>query len=70
VTAERLLVLDAQLSGIAGDMLVGALLDLGASPDVLRKALEAVGAPPFEVHEVSRGALRAKHFDVHLDEPD
>ena len=65
MTAERLLVLDAQLSGIAGDMLVGALLDLGADFAALETALGTVGASSVSVEEVTRGAIRARHFHVH-----
>jgi uncharacterized protein (TIGR00299 family) protein len=68
VTAERLLVLDAQLSGIAGDMLVGALLDLGADFSALETALAGVGVSQVSVEEVTRGAIRARHFHVHEHE--
>ena len=70
MTAERLLVLDAQLSGIAGDMLVGALLDLGADFAALETALGAVGVSSVSVEEVTRGVIRARHFHVHVAEHD
>ncbi len=61
----RLVYLDP-FSGIAGDMLVGALLDLGASFDAVRAGLSRLDVEPYElrVGEVSRGALRATKFDV------
>ena len=68
MTVERLLVLDAQLSGIAGDMLVGALLDLGADFATLETALASVGVSHVSVEEVTRGAIRARHFHVHEHE--
>ncbi len=65
MTAERLLVLDAQLSGIAGDMLVGALLDLGADFAALERALASVGVSHVSVEDVTRSSIRARHFHVH-----
>ena len=67
MSAERLLVLDAQLSGIAGDMLVAALLDLGADFTALEKALASVGVSRISVEEVTRSTIRAKHFHLPAD---
>lgn len=56
-------------TGIAGDMLVAALLDLGADEAGLHAALASLPADGFEV-KVSRvmaGALAACDFDVVLD---
>ncbi|MBN1336011.1 MAG: nickel pincer cofactor biosynthesis protein LarC [Deltaproteobacteria bacterium] len=60
---ERLIFLDIQ-AGCSGDMLVGALLDLGAPLDDVRRALEGLG--PIQVAEetVQRGALAARRFVV------
>ncbi|MDO4806992.1 MAG: nickel pincer cofactor biosynthesis protein LarC [Coriobacteriales bacterium] len=55
--------------GISGDMLVGALLDLGADEKGLRKALQGLQLEGYHV-EVSRklaGALDACDFDVVMD---
>lgn len=38
----RLLLFDPS-SGASGDMIMASLLDLGADPDAVRKAVEAVG---------------------------
>ena len=40
-------------SGISGDMTVAALLDLGASEDVLRHALESLQVPGYTL-QISR----------------
>ncbi len=56
-------------SGIAGDMLVGALIDLGAPFDAVRDGLERlhVGGFRVETRTVRRGAIAATKFDVVLD---
>lgn len=56
-------------SGAAGDMLVGALLDLGAPLAGLREDLSRLGVPGFEVDAERkwRGGLAGTHFVVRLD---
>lgn len=56
--------------GIAGDMMVGALLDLGASEERLRAVLGGLPVNGFEtrVTRVERNGLAACDFDVILDE--
>jgi|LAHS01.1.fsa_nt_gb uncharacterized protein (TIGR00299 family) protein len=56
-------------SGISGDMVVGALLDLGASEKGMREALSSLGLGGFEVRVSRRtcGAVDACDFDVELD---
>jgi pyridinium-3,5-bisthiocarboxylic acid mononucleotide nickel chelatase len=53
-------------AGIAGDMIVGALIDAGASFDIVREAVLSTGIKGIElsVEEVSRKGLRATHFRV------
>lgn len=57
-------------SGISGDMTVAALLDLGADE---KKLLAALGSLPLsgyriEITEVRKSGIRAKDFNVILDE--
>lgn len=57
-------------SGVSGDMLVGALLDLGASESGLRDALSSMGLEGYEIR-ISRklaGVLDGCDFDVVVDE--
>ncbi len=57
-------------TGIAGDMLVAALLDLGADESGLRDALASLPVDGFEIKITRKmaGALAACDFDVVLDE--
>ena len=59
-------------AGIAGDMLLGALLDAGADLEVVRAAVRAVvaDAVAIEVTEVSRAGLRAAKAEVRLQAVD
>ena len=56
-------------SGISGDMTVGALLDLGANEEVLRKALTGLPVPGFqvEISRVKKSGIDACDFNVVLD---
>lgn len=66
---ETYLYLDCS-SGISGDMTVGALLDLGASREVLEKALESLGVEGYHLHfgRTKKCGMDAYDFDVHLEE--
>lgn len=57
-------------SGISGDMTVAALLDAGASEDVLRRALDSLPVEGFsvQVRRVQKSGLDACDFAVLLDE--
>jgi uncharacterized protein (TIGR00299 family) protein len=66
----RILFLDC-LSGISGDMAVGALCDLGADQEALRGELEKLGlADEFHVQfsRQIRCGIEGTKFDVHLQE--
>jgi len=56
-------------SGIAGDMLVGALLDLGADFGNVERGLATLGVSGYRLERraVRRGAIAATKFDVILD---
>lgn len=56
-------------SGISGDMVAAALLDLGADEAVLKKALASLPVDGFEVKisRVKKAGLDACDFDVKLD---
>lgn len=56
-------------SGIAGDMTVGALVDLGVPEAVIREALAALplGGYRVEFARVMRGGLAGTKFRVHID---
>lgn len=57
-------------AGISGDMLVAALLDLGADKEALDKALQSISAKGFEykISRVSKAGVDCCDFDVILDE--
>ena len=57
-------------SGISGDMMVASLLDLGASEEVLNKALESLTVDGFktEISRVIKSGLDACDFNVILDD--
>ncbi len=57
-------------TGISGDMVVGALLDLGADQDGLCAALDSLGLDGYEVRITRKmaGALDACDFDVVVDD--
>ncbi len=57
-------------SGISGDMTVGALLDLGADPEVLKKSLESLNVEGYEIRigRTSKCGIDACDFDVIIPE--
>lgn len=56
-------------SGISGDMVVAALLDLGADETVLRRTLDSLKVTGYEIRvsRVRKSGLDACDFDVRLD---
>ena len=65
---DKLLYLECK-SGISGDMTVGALLDLGADQQVLRKALASLPLTGYtvEISRVKKAGLDCCDFPVKLD---
>ena len=57
-------------AGISGDMLLGALVDVGVELALLQAAVDAVGVEPVRLSEqlVTRGGIGARKVDVHVDE--
>lgn len=58
------------VAGISGDMLLAALLDLGADPDVVRRSVAGTGLTGWElrVSETERQGLRARRAEVVVTE--
>jgi pyridinium-3,5-bisthiocarboxylic acid mononucleotide nickel chelatase len=68
---KKILVIDCQASGVAGDMILGALLDLGANVDKVTSAIKSLEKTEYgyqnikiDVKEILRGEFRAKQIDV------
>ena len=57
-------------SGLSGDMILGALLDLGASRPKFKKMIADLGLPVrLKIHDVERSHLRGLKIDVDIIEP-
>jgi uncharacterized protein (TIGR00299 family) protein len=57
-------------AGISGDMIIGALLDLGIDFDELKRQLESLGLSGYEIktEQVKRSGIAATKFSVEVDE--
>src|SRR5215472_10678967 len=52
-------------SGISGDMFLGALVDSGVSPELLKRTVEALGVDAhLEISRVDRSGISATKVDV------
>jgi len=58
-------------SGISGDMMVGALLDMGLDFSFLKNELKKMDISSYSIdcREVKRGSIKAKKFDVKIAGP-
>ena len=72
---QRVAVIDCQIAGVSGDMLVGALLDIGASIPRVVDAMESIEVYAkscknlhVAVHDVNRRGMRAKKVNVEAEE--
>ncbi|HXG65575.1 MAG TPA: nickel pincer cofactor biosynthesis protein LarC [Blastocatellia bacterium] len=56
-------------AGVSGDMLIGALIDLGVDIDTLRQQLSSLKLSGYEIraHRVKRSGIAATKFDVDVD---
>ena len=57
------------LSGISGDMFLGAMIDLGVDPAQLERELGKLGVSGYHLHATrqTKGAIEGVKFDVHLE---
>ena len=66
--ATRCLIFDP-FSGISGDMMLGALIDVGLPPEWLRQLTDEIGLDAeVEVVSVERGAITARHVRIRSKE--
>jgi pyridinium-3,5-bisthiocarboxylic acid mononucleotide nickel chelatase len=68
---KKILVFDCQASGVAGDIILASLLDLGADVDKVVAAIRTLENPEYgyqnikiEIKQVSRGGFKASQIDV------
>ena len=57
-------------SGISGDMILGALVDIGLSPTRLKKELQALPISGYRLQakKVNRGPIRVTKVDVKIQQ--
>jgi len=68
---KKVLIIDCQVSGVAGDMILGALIDLGADANKVILAIKSLEHPDLgygkikiDLKKVTRGQFKATQIDV------
>jgi len=68
---KKILLIDCQASGVAGDMILAALIDLGANVDKVVDAIKSLETPEYGygkinimINQVMRGEFKASQIDV------
>jgi hypothetical protein len=72
---NRIIIVDCQLSGISGDMILGALIGVGADAGLVKEAIESVKTHVswckeinVNIRDVMKGEFKAKAVDIELKE--
>jgi uncharacterized protein (TIGR00299 family) protein len=72
--SSSIMLIDCQIAGVAGDMILGALLDLGADPDKVTSAIKSLENPEYgysnvqvDIKHVMRRGFRATKASVTAD---
>ena len=57
-------------AGVSGDMIIGALIDLGVDPKALEQQLSSLGLDGYEIssRRVQRSSIAATKLDVEVDQ--
>jgi pyridinium-3,5-bisthiocarboxylic acid mononucleotide nickel chelatase len=68
---KKILLIDCQASGVAGDMILATLIDLGANVDKVISAIKSLESPEYgygkikiTINQVMRGEFKASQIDV------
>ena len=71
IDSKKILIIDCQASGVAGDMILAALLDLGADTEKVISAIKSLENPEYgyknikiKINQVMRGEFKATQIDV------